>query len=98
MSEKKIKYGGRIAGTPNKVTSEVRQYIDNILTQNFTPEKVEKELKKLEPKDRLYFYVKLIDYVIPKKKHIEVEGEITQPVLQIHTTLTDAELRASLKK
>lgn len=58
------KYGGRKAGTPNRLTNELRALLKNILHQEI--EMLTDHLNKLEPKDRLELLVKLLPYAIPK--------------------------------
>ncbi len=58
------KTGGRIAGTPNKVTGTMRTNINNFLAENW--EQVQADFKALEPKERLIFYERLMSYGLPK--------------------------------
>jgi len=58
------KYGGREAGTPNKLTKELRATLKNILHQEI--ELLSDHFGKLEPKDRLELLVKLLPYALPK--------------------------------
>lgn len=59
-----IKYGGREAGTPNRLTKELRAALKNILHQEI--ELLPDHFNKLEPKDRLEFLVKLLPFALPK--------------------------------
>jgi hypothetical protein len=59
-----IKTGGRQAGTPNRLTNELRATLKDILAKEYTGIPV--LLEKLEPKDRLDMIVKLSIYVLPK--------------------------------
>lgn len=56
--------GGREKGTPNKVTGTLKNWITDLINSNRL--QMEKDLKKLAPKDRLIFFEKLMQYVIPK--------------------------------
>ncbi|MEZ4909893.1 MAG: hypothetical protein R2774_03420 [Saprospiraceae bacterium] len=58
------KYGGREAGTPNKLTKELRSALKNILNQEI--ELLPEHFNKLETKDRLEILVKLLPYAMPK--------------------------------
>jgi len=58
------KYGGRKAGTPNKLTKELRTALKNILHQEI--ELLPDHFNKLEPKDRLELLVKLLPFALPK--------------------------------
>ena len=58
------KYGGREAGTPNKLTKELRAALKNILHKEI--EQIPHHLDQLEPKDRLELLIKLLPYTVPK--------------------------------
>ena len=58
------KYGGREAGTPNKLTKELRIALKNIMFQEI--ELIPEHLKSLMPKERLELIIKLMPYVFPK--------------------------------
>jgi len=57
------KFGGRKAGTPNKLSSNLRAKVQLLINDQW--EKVESDLKSLEPKDRLSFLERLLKYVLP---------------------------------
>ena len=59
------KTGGRIAGTPNKVTEDMKIFILDVLEEN--REKFKDDLTKLSPKDRVDVYVRLMQFVVPKQ-------------------------------
>jgi len=59
------KSGGRIKGTPNKVTADLREKIFLLLENQF--ETIDEKLNNLKPKDQLEILIKLIPYVIPKQ-------------------------------
>ena len=68
------KSGGRIKGTPNKVTAELREKISLLLENQF--ETFESELNNLKPKDKFEILIKLIPYVIPKQLETTNYNEI----------------------
>lgn len=76
------KTGGRKRGTPNKVTADVREWIASIIDNNRA--QIKRDLKELEPKDRLLFLEKLMQYVIPKRQAAQLtldkltEADITE--------------------
>lgn len=63
--------GGREKGTPNKVTGTLKNWITDLINRNRL--QMEKDLKKLAPKDRLIFFEKLMQYVIPKQASQQVK-------------------------
>ncbi len=77
MAQKKGQTGnpnGRPKGRPNKVTSELKAWIQQLIDGN--RKKFERDLKALEPKDRLLMLEKLMQYVVPKQQSISVEAQI----------------------
>ena len=75
MSEKKmrIKTGGRTAGTPNKVTTDLREVVKKLLEDNI--DTVKADFALLEPKDRITMFEKLLQYAIPKQREDTVIGK-----------------------
>lgn len=69
MNKSRSKTGGRIKGTPNKVTADLRAKIQAFLDVNF--DTMEAEFDNLEVKDKFNFYIKLIEFAIPKQRQIE---------------------------
>lgn len=70
---------GRPKGTPNKITKELRQWITEVIDAN--REQMVEDLKKIEPGERLKILERLIQYVIPKKTHIDEDSTIrTHPI------------------
>lgn len=63
--------GGRAAGTPNKVTGTLKSWITDLINCNRS--QMEKDLKNLDPKDRLMFLEKMMQYVIPKQAAQQVK-------------------------
>ena len=59
------KTGGRSAGTPNKITGTLKEFVANLIDQN--RQQIEKDLKRIEPKERLMILERLMAYVLPKQ-------------------------------
>lgn len=59
------KTGGRTTGTPNKVTSTLKEFIKGIINNN--RDQIEKDLKALQPKERLMILERLMQYIVPKQ-------------------------------
>ena len=64
----KGRMGGRKAGTPNKVTGTVKEWIASIIDGN--RKQFEDDLKKLEPGERVRVISNLLQYVTPKMQSI----------------------------
>jgi 23S rRNA C2498 (ribose-2'-O)-methylase RlmM len=70
----KQKYGGRQKNTPNKLTSELRNLVKVIVSNQL--ENVESDLKKIKPHQRIELIIKLMNFIIPKQNSITgIEGE-----------------------
>ena len=65
------KTGGRKAGTPNKVTGALREFVVSLLDEN--RERVARDLKNVSAKDRLQIFERLLSYVIPRRAENEVQ-------------------------
>ena len=70
----KAKTGGREAGTPNKLTQELKIILKDIVAREL--ENLEENLKNLDPKERLEIVVKLLPFVMPKAKKPESVWDI----------------------
>jgi hypothetical protein len=58
------KTGGRVAGTPNKITIELRKTLKGIVASEL--EALPGTLEQLEPRERLELLVKLLPFCLPK--------------------------------
>src|SRR5574344_2186439 len=67
------KYGGREAGTPNKVTQTMREFISNLLMEN--KKQFKADFKALTARERVEVYCKLLTFVVPKMQSIEFTEE-----------------------
>ena len=64
------RYGGRKQGSSNKVTADLRQSITEFLENNF--DEMKNTFAKLEPKDKIIFYEKLLKYAVPTLQATEL--------------------------
>ena len=69
---KGTKTGGRMLGTPNKLTKEIRIVLKNLLAKEI--ENLPDVLEQLEPRERADLLIKLIPYVLPKVKEISYDN------------------------
>lgn len=60
------KTGGRTAGTPNKISTAIRDSINRMLQEYYTSELFAEDLAKLEPRERIAAMEKLAQYGVPK--------------------------------
>jgi len=68
------KTGGRAAGTPNRVTTDLRQWINDLLNKNQL--QFEKDFKKIEPHQRVAIFEKMLSYALPKMQSVETKIDI----------------------
>ena len=80
------KTGGRTAGTPNKVTGDIKARIAALIDEQF--DTISSDLEQLEPKERVTAYLKFLEYVLPKQREQKLDL----------STLTDEQIDDLLNK
>ncbi|PTB96324.1 hypothetical protein C9994_07930 [Marivirga lumbricoides] len=70
-------------GVPNKATSELREKISTILTDQW--ENVLSDLQSLSPKDRIDVWLRLLEYSIPKLQRNEIIDATTIEAMAMMT-------------
>lgn len=68
-----IKTGGRIKGTQNKDTAEIRENFQLLIENNLL--QLETDLQELEPKDRIKAILELAKFVLPTLRSTELTTE-----------------------
>ena len=87
---KKQKTGGRKAGTPNKSSQEVREFMQSFLSEKF--ENLDEIYNQLEPKDKINAIIKMLPYIVPKQMQMDLTANHkTKPTLD-YSKLSDEEL------
>jgi hypothetical protein len=78
MSRRKgtSKTGGREKGTPNKVTGDLRAWINGLLNDN--RQQIAKDIQRLEPHRRVTFFEKLLGYAVPKMQSVEAKVDLNR--------------------
>jgi hypothetical protein len=66
-----LKTGGREKGTPNKITTDLREFVQKLLDDN--RRQIKKDLKALEPHQRVAIYERLLSYALPKMSSVEAK-------------------------
>jgi hypothetical protein len=75
------KKGGRIKGTPNKVTHNLRNQIETILQGYFD----KLDFDQLKDQDKILLVSKLLNFVLPKLQSVELkEPQNHEPFHIIH--------------
>ncbi len=84
MNTKRVKFGGRQLGTPNRTSSETKEALQAILSKEI--EHIPTLLNELSPKDKLDALIKLMPYIIPKQTEV-INPDATQNVRPIIVSL-----------
>ena len=64
---------GRTPGSVNKVTQDARNQIESILNKHFSSEQLAKDLKEMKPRERINMFLRLLEFVLPKQKAMELK-------------------------
>lgn len=70
------KVGGRRAGTPNKATSSLRNWVRLFVTRN--TKQMQSDLDALDPKDRLVMLEKFMRYTIPQQQAVSAAVDLNE--------------------
>jgi len=65
---------GRPAGTPNRITADLREYLKQLLSDNL--DQFSEDFEQLEPKDRLIIMERFLSYILPKLSGITIKEEM----------------------
>lgn len=79
MPFKKGKSGnpnGRKTGTPNRVTGDLRQRIQQLLDEQF--DNLQADFKALDPKERVNAFIRLLEYTTPKLQRTETTFDLSK--------------------
>jgi hypothetical protein len=66
------KTGGRAKGTPNRVTKNIRGYIEALIDSQ--RDRLAADFEAVEPMQRLVIFERLLPYVIPKCKDVQEQN------------------------
>ena len=75
------KVGGRKKGTPNKVSSDLKSRVKLFLDHNF--QQIENDLLELQPSERVRFFIKLMEFVVPKQQKMELDTNETTECIKV---------------
>lgn len=70
------KVGGRRAGTPNKATSSLRNWVRLFVTRN--TKQMQSDMDALDPKDRLILLEKFMRYTIPQQQAVSAAVDLNR--------------------
>ena len=77
--------GGRSKGTPNKLSNDIRSWVESILSKNKS--QIELDFACVDPDSRLRFVEKLMAYVLPKKMAVTIEEQMAEEYKQLEALL-----------
>lgn len=83
---------GRPTGSKNKTTNELRKMITDFVTDKWA--RVHDDFESLEPKERLQFFEKLMQYTLPKLQSVEYSEVLENQIER----LSDEDLTALLNE
>ena len=66
LDSKRVKSGGRVKGTPNILTHELRETLKQFISSEIENLSKEDVISKLTINERLIFLTKVLPYVLPK--------------------------------
>ena len=77
------KTGGRVKGTPNKVTSEGKRMIAEMLMEYQEKGRMSEDFYALDSEKRLTIAERLFNYILPKQQSVkaDVENKTVDPSL-----------------
>jgi hypothetical protein len=82
--EKGNRLGGRKPGAVNRSTEQAKLTIARIANSALDNLKEDLEkIRKENPVEAAKLYLKLLEYIVPKKSSIELKGEIKQQIQQV---------------
>jgi regulator of sirC expression with transglutaminase-like and TPR domain len=67
------KTGGRQPGSQNKVTRELKEWLQKVVDDN--KEQFEADLQAVEPEKRLAVMERLLSYLVPKPQNLDIQIE-----------------------
>ena len=82
---KRVKAGGRTAGTPNKITATTKELITKVLDNNI--ERLQDDLDSMTPVDRVKCLIALARLIVPTQVEANVNNhvvEMPQPIILLN--------------
>jgi len=96
--DNRINKGGRPAGALNRSTEQAKLAVARLANQGLDAlrEDIEK-IRKQDPVEAAKLYMKLLEYIVPKKAQVELSGEINQKIQQISVNIQDGTANQHIK-
>lgn len=88
--------GGREKGTPNKITAELREWVQTLLSDGRG--KFVESMAELPASEYVRIYAAMLSYALPKMQAVSLEADITHQQQEPEKQLSMAEIRQLLKE
>lgn len=92
----KGRLGGRAKGTPNKVTTDLKEWITEILKNG--KGLFAENLNSLEPREYVKVYIGLLNYVVPKQQSVSVDAQAEIRQNEQNKILSKDELKELMRR
>jgi hypothetical protein len=69
----RIKTGGRQKNTPNKLTSEIKEIVKGIVSNQL--ENIAEQLEALPIEKQIDFTIRLLPFILPKKNSYDIDDK-----------------------
>jgi hypothetical protein len=88
--QKGNKLGGRKSGALNRSTEQAKLAISRIANDgiDILREDLEK-IRKTDPLEAAKIYIRLLEFIVPKKSSVDIKGQIDQRIHQISVNIKD---------
>lgn len=80
--------GGRVEGTPNKVTTDLKTWIAEFLDGG--RDKFVESMEGLTPQEYVKVYTSLLNYALPKQQSVNVDAQIEAEYKQLEKLISTA--------
>lgn len=83
------KLGGRKPGSLNRSTEQAKLTIARLANRGL--DNIQEDFEKIRKKDPIEaakLYLKLLEYIVPKKAALDITGQIDQRIQQINVNIT----------
>ncbi len=94
-NDNRINRNGRPRGAKNKIPYDLREKINDFLNDNF--ETIKKDFEKLNERDKVKFYIDLLNYSLPKFQNIDFKNDLTIKNNKLSNDVTKEDIIETLK-
>jgi hypothetical protein len=89
---------GRPVGAINRSTEQAKLAIARLANSGLDALREDLvKIRKEDPLEAAKIYLKLIEYIVPKKAQVELKGEINQKIQQISVNIQDGTANQHIK-